>query len=224
MQGLMNFIKKRWYLRAPLIITINLLLFLFISFPNPVLFIEQLNRQHQGMDNLVVTDNPLLIEFAEDADNYSHNHPDRYIQKTIRERRDYEVYWNVEYWAYPHETIEKGAGDCEDLAILTKAVHKYISEKLVEEEEIEEEVEEVIIKEVAHVYVVKNYTTKNKTVVHGWKMTKKEVDEYSSIMGRIQTYFSFMPGWRWILYLCLATLLNYRYYRWLRPPKKMAIL
>ena len=214
MQGLMNFIKGRWYLRAPLIISINLLLFLFISFPNPVLFIEQLNRQHQGMDGMVVIDDPLLIEFAEDAYNYSHDQPDRYIQKTIRERCDYEIYWNVEYWAYPHETIEKGAGDCEDLAILTKAVHKYIKENLVEERE---EVLEEIVKDVVHVYVVRNYTRRNKTEVHGWKMTEEEVDEHSSIMGRIQTYISFMPGWRWILYLCLATLLNYRYYRWLRP-------
>lgn len=211
MQGLMNRIKRRWYLRAPFIISINLLLFLFISFPNPVLFIEQLNRQHQGIDSMVVTDNPLFIEFAKDAYNYSHNQSDRYIQKTIRERQDYEIYWNVEYWAYPHETIEKEAGDCEDLAILTKALHKYIKEKITKKE-----VEEEIVKEVAHVYVVSNYTKENRTETHGWVMTEEEVDEYSSIMGRIKIYFSFMPGWRWILYLSLAITLNYSYYRWVR--------
>ncbi len=207
MSGWVRLVGRTWYLRIAVIVSMNLFLFLLISFPNPLLFLEQLCRQSHGIEAMVVVDDPRFIEFAEEAYNYSRERPESYVHERIQEMHDHEIYWNVEYWAYPHETIDKGAGDCEDLAILTKAVYRYTKEKY------GRCYREEIIRQEAHVYVMRNDTIKNKTETYGWKMTDDEFREHFSPLGKIQTYFNLMPPWRWLLYLLLASLLNYNYYK-----------
>ena len=50
-----------------------------------------------------------------------------HISKNIIEGKgDYEIWGINDYWATPYETLQKGAGDCEDLSILTKSVSDYL--------------------------------------------------------------------------------------------------
>ncbi|MCK4492121.1 MAG: hypothetical protein KAU03_05820, partial [Candidatus Altiarchaeales archaeon] len=67
MSGWVRLVGRRWYLRIVVIVSMNLFLFLLISFPNPLLFLEQLGRQSHGIEAMVVVDDPRLIEFAEEA-------------------------------------------------------------------------------------------------------------------------------------------------------------
>jgi len=41
----------------------------------------------------------------------------QFFNRRIQTREDIEVWGQVDYWASPLETLEKGAGDCEDFAI-----------------------------------------------------------------------------------------------------------
>ncbi len=206
MSNLIRFIRRRWYLRVSIMIFMNIFLFIFVSFPNPVLFIEQLHRQSIGIDSMITTDNPIFVKFAEEAYKYNKKNPEMYIYKTIKEKRDCEIYGNIEYWAYPHETIERGAGDCEDLSILTSALYKYIKEKH------GRAYEEKIIRQPLHFYVLKNDTIRNRTEIYGWKMPEKEFKRYLSPVGRLTAYINELPPWRWFIYLSLTILMNYIYY------------
>ncbi|MEA1925452.1 MAG: hypothetical protein U9M95_06240 [Candidatus Altiarchaeota archaeon] len=67
MHSLVRYVRGRWYLMASLMISLNLLLFIYLLFPNPVLFIEQIERRSLSLEDMVRTDHPLLKEFAEEA-------------------------------------------------------------------------------------------------------------------------------------------------------------
>ncbi len=66
-----------------------------------------------------------VIRLAEEA-NSSNSSPEEYVLGNIPYASDYDVYYNLEYWASPGETLKSGKGDCEDRAILVKSVEEYL--------------------------------------------------------------------------------------------------
>jgi hypothetical protein len=49
----------------------------------------------------------------------------RWVQQNVTYARDEGTWGMTEYWALPHETLEKGQGDCEDGMLLLYAVMKH---------------------------------------------------------------------------------------------------
>ncbi|OYT53730.1 MAG: hypothetical protein B6U72_04905 [Candidatus Altiarchaeales archaeon ex4484_2] len=187
-------------------ISLNLLLFLYMLFPNPVLFMEQIERRSLSLEDMAETDHPLLAEFAEKAYRYNNESPGTYVYEVIEGKRDSEIYLNIDFRAYPHETIQMNAGDCEDLAILALAVCRYTKNKY------GSRYESSIVEQPLHFYVIKRDPSTNKTEIRGHMLSDEKLHWYSSLPGRMEAFISQLPLWRWSLYLILALILNHCYY------------
>ncbi len=187
-------------------ISMNLLLFLCVLYPNPILFMKQVERRSFCLEDMAQVDHPLLKEFAEEAYRYNKKYPETYVYEVIGGRRDSDIYLNIDYRAYPHETIEMKAGDCEDLAILALAVCRYTKDKY------GSIYEESIVEQPLHFYVIKRNPLTNKTEIRAHQLSDEKSRWYSTIPGRMEAFISQLPIWRWGLYLILAFILNHRYY------------
>lgn len=116
-------------MKAKILKLIYSLIFIFlVLYPNIYLAGKQAVNEIRGMDSLIDPDNPEVIKLAEYLKSNEIN-PERYIYTHIKWASDYDVYWNLEYWATPEETIKNGRGDCEDRAILLKSVEEYLGIK-----------------------------------------------------------------------------------------------
>lgn len=112
-------------------ITYSLLLIALVLYPNLYLAGKQVISQYRGIDSLVDPENPLVIDFAEKAlqDERVQSGEisvEEYVLMSIDYVRDYDLYYNANYWASPEETLQKRAGDCEDSAIVVKSVQEYL--------------------------------------------------------------------------------------------------
>ncbi len=116
-------------MKAKILKLIYSLIFIFlVLYPNIYLAGKQAVNEIRGMDSLIDPANPEVIKLAEYLKSNEIN-PERYIYTHIKWASDYDVYWNLEYWATPEETIKNGRGDCEDRAILLKSVEEYLGIK-----------------------------------------------------------------------------------------------
>lgn len=104
---------------------LSLLLVFIVLFPNVFLAVEQLNREERGLESLVDPFDAGVVKLAEEAIS-SNSTPEGYVLNRIPYASDYDIYYNLEYWASPGETLRNGAGDCEDRAILIKSVQEYL--------------------------------------------------------------------------------------------------
>jgi len=112
-------------------IVYSLLLIALVLYPNIYLAGKQVISQYRGIDSLVDPENPLVIDFAEEAlkDERVQSGEisvEEYVLMSIDYVRDYDLYYNANYWASPEETLQKRAGDCEDSAIVVKSVQEYL--------------------------------------------------------------------------------------------------
>ena len=133
-------------------ITYSLFLIGLILYPNLYLAGKQVISQYRGIDSLVDPENPLVITFAEEAlrDERVQSGEisvEEYVLLSIDYVRDYDLYYNANYWASPAETLQKRAWDCEDSAIVVKSVQEYLG---VEDSQI--------VFQPRHVYVEQNGT------------------------------------------------------------------
>ncbi|MEM2924359.1 MAG: hypothetical protein QXJ68_01545 [Methanocellales archaeon] len=126
------------FIAAKFIISISLVL--IVLFPNISLAIEQINRAQRGLESLIDPFDPSVIELAMEATN-SNSSVEEYVLSKIPYASDYDVYYNLEYWATPSETLKNGRGDCEDRAILIKSVQEYLK------------INSTLIVQIDHVYV-----------------------------------------------------------------------
>ena len=112
-------------------IVYSLLLITLVLYPNLYLAGKQVISQYRGIDSLVDPENPLVVAFAEEAlrDERVQSGEisvEDYVLMSIDYVRDYDLYYNANYWASPAETLQKRAGDCEDSAIVVKSVQEYL--------------------------------------------------------------------------------------------------
>jgi hypothetical protein len=109
-------------------LVLSILLVLIILFPNVSLAIEQINRMQRGLESLITPFDASVIELAEEAKAKANSNVsiEEYVLSKIPYASDYDVYYNLEYWAAPNETLKNGRGDCEDRAILIKSVQEYL--------------------------------------------------------------------------------------------------
>ena len=111
----------------------SLILILVVLYPNLYLAGKQAVTQIRGMDSLVDPNDPLVIALAEEARSSEKVQSgnltvEEYVFLEITYASDYDLYWNMDYWASPAETIQRRAGDCEDSAIVVKSVQEYLGE------------------------------------------------------------------------------------------------
>ncbi len=121
----------------------SILLILLVLYPNLYLAGKQAVNQVEGMESLIDPRDPKVVEMGEYIRTHNLN-AEEYVYSTIEWASDYDVYWNLEYWASPKETIEKEKGDCEDRAILLKSVEEYL------------QITSEIVVQKDHVYVLKD--------------------------------------------------------------------
>ncbi len=105
---------------------LSILLVLIVLFPNISLAVEQINRTQHGLESLIVPFDEGVIRLAEEARANGNATVEDYVLSKIPYASDYDVYYNLEYWATPSETLKNGRGDCEDRAILIKSVQEYL--------------------------------------------------------------------------------------------------
>lgn len=115
----------------------------FVLYPNLYLAGKQAVNEIGGIESLIDPDDTEVIKLAEYLSSNNIN-PEEYIYTNIEWASDYDVYWNLEYWASPEQTIRKGRGDCEDKAILLKSVEEYLK------------IKSKIVIQKDHVYVLKD--------------------------------------------------------------------
>lgn len=108
---------------------LSILLVLIVLFPNISLAIEQINRTQHGLESLIAPFDEAVIRLAEEARENSNDTVEEYVLRKIPYASDYDVYYNLEYWATPSETLRNGRGDCEDRAILIKSIQEYLKIK-----------------------------------------------------------------------------------------------
>jgi hypothetical protein len=106
-------------------IILSALLISLVLYPNVYSAGKQAVNQVRGMASLIDPYDEKVVELGEYLKSNELS-PESYIYSTIDWASDYDVYWNLEYWASPGETIRKGRGDCEDRAILLKSVEEYL--------------------------------------------------------------------------------------------------
>ncbi len=109
-------------------VTMSVILFLLVLFPNIPLALEQINRTSMGYDRLANSTSPQLNALADKIEK-SGEDPVWYIDEHFPYASDYEVWGNFDYWETPEEVIAQGRTDCEGKAILTKAVINLLSER-----------------------------------------------------------------------------------------------
>ncbi|MCK4433621.1 MAG: hypothetical protein KAV48_06775, partial [Methanomicrobia archaeon] len=121
----------------------SVILIILVLYPNIYLAGKQIINQIEGIESLTDPNDTEVIKLAEYL-NTNNINPEEYIYENIEWASDYDVYWNLEYWATPRETIRKGRGDCEDKAILLKSVEEYLR------------IKSQIVVQKDHVYVLKD--------------------------------------------------------------------
>lgn len=121
----------------------SIALILLALYPNVYLGIVQIGNELNGVDSLV---DPSDLSVALIGENlkYTGQSPEEWVMENITWESDYDLYYNLEYWARPSETIMSGRGDCEDRAILTKSLNEYL------------EMDSDIIVQMDHVYIIKD--------------------------------------------------------------------
>lgn len=102
-------------------VTLSVVLFLVVMFPNIPLGLEQVNRTFMGYDRLANSTSPQLNALVDEIDKTGED-PVWYIDEHFLYASDYEMWGNLEYWETPEEVIAQGRTDCEGKAIITKAV------------------------------------------------------------------------------------------------------
>ncbi|MEA1994302.1 MAG: hypothetical protein U9N35_07925 [Euryarchaeota archaeon] len=98
---------------------------LLVLYPNVYLAGKQGINEINGLESLIDPHDQEVAALGEYLRSNNTN-PEEYIYQNIEWASDYNTYWNLEYWASPGETLEKGRGDCEDRAILLKSVEEYL--------------------------------------------------------------------------------------------------
>jgi len=116
---------------------------LLVLYPNVPLGVVQVQRELDGLDALVDPDDE-LVTLVGDHLLITGEQPESWVARTIPWKSDYDVYGNLEYWAHPSETILRGAGDCEDRAILTRSLNAYLNQ------------ESEVVVQPGHVYIVRD--------------------------------------------------------------------
>ncbi len=118
-------------------------LVLVVLYPNLYLGVLQASYELDGVDARVDPSDP-LVQLVGQQLRLSGESPESWVARSIRWESDYAVYGNLEYWASPGETILAGRGDCEDRAILTSSLNRYLGQ------------ESAIVVQLDHVYVLKD--------------------------------------------------------------------
>lgn len=175
------------FFAASLLITFN---------PDIYLLIENTRRRVGGIENMIEPFNPRIVSLAEEGLRKYPKTPERIIGKYITYCYDFENWLNIDFWAYPDETIEKKCGDCEDIAILAASIDEYIYISRGEEIYIP-----VIVFQTTHAYVERK-DKENNTVEIGGKVDEEEDSKYIGIIGHIHglwSYYELFPLWRQVL-------------------------
>jgi len=121
----------------------SIALILLALYPNVYLGIVQVSNELNGVDSLVDA-NDLSVALIGENLKQTGESPEEWVMRNITWTSDYDLYYNLEYWARPDETIMSGRGDCEDRAILTKSLNEYL------------EMESDIVVQLDHVYILKD--------------------------------------------------------------------
>ena len=116
---------------------------LVVLYPNIYLVALQATYELDGVDARIDPHDP-LVQLVGEQLRVSGETPESWVSRSIRWASDYDVYGNLEYWASPSETILAGRGDCEDRAILTSSLNRYLEQ------------EATIVVQLDHVYVLKD--------------------------------------------------------------------
>jgi hypothetical protein len=124
-------------------VVLSLAWVLLVLYPNVPLGVAQVERQLDGLDALVDPDDELVSLVGEQL-LITGEQPESWVARNIPWRSDYDVYGNLEYWAHPSETILRGAGDCEDRAVLTRSLNAYLDQ------------ESEVVVQPGHVYIVRD--------------------------------------------------------------------
>ncbi len=109
-------------------VTLSILLFLAVMFPNVPLALEQAKRTCIGYEGLANSTSPQLNALVDEIQKTGEE-PVWYIDEHFPYASDFELWGNLDYWETPQEVIAQGRTDCEGKAILTKAVIKVLNER-----------------------------------------------------------------------------------------------
>lgn len=174
-----------------------------VFYPNIPLYFEQMHRWNTGLYSLIDSNSSEIQEFAEEAYKYNNVFPEYYIMEKIKYKSDIENYWNIEYWATPKETLEKGSGDCEDIAILSKSVLDYLEKTYYKNYSAR------MIDQGIHVYVRRNiFSNVYPDRPLGGAVPDEIIKEYEGLSGLIKRWTEIIPVWRWILYCIILILMT----------------
>ncbi len=121
----------------------SVVLVLVVLYPNIYLGALQAAYELDGVDSRIDPSDP-YVQLVGQQLRLSGESPESWVSRSIRWESDYAVYGNLEYWASPGETILAGRGDCEDRAILTSSLNRYL------------ELDATIVVQLDHVYVLKD--------------------------------------------------------------------
>ncbi|MBN1785380.1 MAG: hypothetical protein JW825_00115 [Candidatus Methanofastidiosa archaeon] len=130
-------------MRKILALVLSCALILIVLYPNVYLGILQIGNEINGIDSLVDGADDSVALVGEKLKG-SGQTPESWVLENIEWVSDYDLYFNLEYWARPGETIMAGKGDCEDRAILTKSLNEYLQH------------ETELVVQLDHVYLVKD--------------------------------------------------------------------
>jgi len=174
-----------------------------LFYPNIPLYFKQIERWKMGLNSLVDTSSLEVQRFAEEAYKYNNVFPEYYIFEKIKYRRDVDNYWNIEYWATPVETIERGSGDCEDIAVLTKSVLDYLDQTY------HKRYNARLVDQRIHVYVERNIYSNVKVdkPIYG-AVPEEIVEKYTGLLGEIRSWTEDIPLWRWIVFATVMILVT----------------
>jgi len=130
-------------MRKLLALLLSCALVILTLYPNMYLGIVQIGNEINGIDSLV-DGSDLSVALVGERLRASGETPEQWVSENIEWVRDYDLYYNLEYWARPAETIMSGKGDCEDRAILTKSLNEYLGQT------------SDLVVQLDHVYIVKD--------------------------------------------------------------------
>ncbi|HOP09227.1 MAG TPA: hypothetical protein PLC12_03310, partial [Candidatus Methanofastidiosa archaeon] len=103
-------------MRKILALVLSCALIILTLYPNVYLGVVQLGNEINGLDSLV-DGNDLSVALVGENLKMTGQTPEDWVAENIHWVSDYDLYYNLEYWATPSETIMAGRGDCEDRAI-----------------------------------------------------------------------------------------------------------
>jgi len=83
-------------------------------------------QDDSGLDygKYITPNNPEVVSLAQKITNFSDSNDtkmfkiEQWVQQNIEYKTDSENYGQIEWWAYPIQTLQMGSGDCEDQAFL----------------------------------------------------------------------------------------------------------